>query len=170
MKNHLHIEEKFSKFWPAVAIFSFLTAVTFYLLYINTDHVLNEGVYRLVAFAFFAAGILSLFKLRDGKMMLHLELTDDDHLLIHYKTKKRDIGEDEWNLKELASVRVAEMPNKSLYNDIVRSDRCVLIRLKNNSDWLYLNNLNSRVIPLAERDAESVRQFILNRLETETPV
>lgn len=165
MKKQLHIEEKFSKFWPAAAVISFLIALTFYLLYINTDEVLNGGYYRLIAFSFFAAGVLSIFKLRDGKVLLQLEISNNRDLRIHYQTKKRAIGEDQWNIEEIASVKIAEMPNKSLYNDMVASDRCVVIRLKNNSDWLYLNNLDSRVIPLTERDAEKIRQFIQKELE-----
>lgn len=165
MKNQLYIEEKFSKFWPSVAAVSFLIAIGLFLLYIRTDHVLYAGYYRFIAFAFFATGILSVFKLRDGKILLQLKVTDDQDLQIHYKTKKREIGEDQWDLKEIASVKIAEMPNKSLYNDIVRSDRCVLIRFKDRTDWIYLNNLNSRVIPLEKRDAESVRQFIQKRLK-----
>lgn len=165
MKKQLHIEEKFSKFWPSASVISFLIALTFYLLYINTDEVLNGGYYRLIAFSFFAAGILSIFKLRDGKVWLQLEVSGNRDLRIHYQTKKRVIGEDQWNMEEIASVKIAEMPNKSLYNDIVTSDRCLVIRLKNNSDWLYLNNLDSRVIPLAERDAEKIRQFIQKELE-----
>lgn len=165
MKNELRIEEKFSKFWPSITVFSFLLAVIFFLFYISTDNVLNEGYYRLIAFSFLAAGILSIFKLRDGKVVLHLERSDDGNLRIDYKAGKSIIAQDQWNLGKIASVKVVEMPNRSLYNDIVTSDRCVVIRLENNSDWLYLNNLNSRVIPLTERDAEKIKQFIQKELE-----
>lgn len=164
--NQIRIEEKFSRFWPAFAILSVGIALIFFLLYIRTDHVLYEGYFRLIAFVSFAAGLLSYFKLRDGKMVLLMERTDDGDLRIRYELKNKVIQEDAWSLKEIDSVKVDEMPNTSLYNDIVTGDRCVMIQLKNNKGMFYLNSLNNRVIPLNEADAEKIRQFVQSGLET----
>lgn len=165
MKNQLIVEEKFSRLWPSAAIISLIAALIFYLLYVNTEDVLNESYFRVLSFAFFAAGILVLFKLKDGKVTLRLEVSDNSELVILYQIKRNTIAEEQWSLNDIASVKIDEMPNTSLSNDIVRGDRSIKVRYRNHSDWIYLNNLNNRVIPLKKEDAERVMEFIQSKLK-----
>lgn len=170
MKNQLTVEEKFSRLWPTAAVVSLFAALIFYLLYVNTENALNESYFRVLSFAFFAAGILVLFKLKDGKITLRMEVSANRELSIHYQTKRTTIAEEVWNLDDIASVKIDEMPNNSLSNDIVRGDRCIKVRYRNHTDWIYLNNLSNRVIPLKKEDAKRVMEFIQRNLEEDPPL
>lgn len=159
MMNSLLIKEKYSRFWPVTAIVSLILAIIFFFTYWNMSDVLIQGYLRLISFAFFALGILSLFKIKQGQIELEVSI-DNDVIKIQYSLKNRVLQTEEWSTNEIATVKIDEMPNRSLYNDVIKGDRCIRFRRHNQSDWIYLNKLNGRVIPLSQKNAEEMNQFI----------
>lgn len=160
MKNKITILEKYSKRWPQIAILSLIMAVLLLFSYIMVSDVLLEGYLRLAAFAFFALGLLSLFKLKEGQIKIDIEHAADDVIRVEYLLRNQVIQTEEWLAAEIASIKVDEMPNRSLYNDIMKSDRCVRFRRNNEADWIYFNQVNSKVIPLSEENALKVYNFL----------
>lgn len=159
MKDKLIIKEKYSKFWPIITTISLLSAVITFYFYWTVSDVLIEGYLRLIAFIFFSIGVLSLFKLKDGQIEI-ITIVDDDVIEFQYVSRKRVIHTEEWSANEIASIKVDEMPNRSLYNDLIQSDRCLRFRRKNQSDWNYLNSINGRVVPLSQSNADELVQFL----------
>ncbi len=160
MKEELTVYEKYSKHWPVIAIVSLVLSVGFFLSYWVVTDVLVAGYLRLVAFGLFALGMLSLFKIKDGQVKITLEFDQDDVLHLIYAVRDQIVYEEKWAISEIGEVKIDEMPNRSLYNDIMKSDRCLRFRRNEQSDWMYLNKISTRVVPLHQKNAERVYEFL----------
>lgn len=158
-RKKLTVSEKYSRHWPTIAVISAVMALLFYISYHMVGDVLIEGYLRFTAFGFFALAVLSLFKVKDGRMVISLE-KDDESLEIFYRVRDNLVHEEMILLADVREVKVDHMPNRSLYNDIIKSDRCIRFRRKDSDGWLYLNEIYGRVIPLSRENAESILTFI----------
>lgn len=159
MREKLVIKEKYSKFWPVIAVISLISAIVIFYFYWSVSDVLIEGYLRLAAFILFSIGVLSFFKLRDGQIEITTTL-DEDVIEFQYISKNRVVHTEEFATDEIVSVKIDEMPNRSLYNDIIQSDRCLRFRRNNQSDWNYLNSINGRVVPLSQANADEMIRFL----------
>jgi hypothetical protein len=163
MTHHqLTVYEKYSRYWPAVAKLSALLAVLFFIAYQMSSDILIEGYLRLTAFGFFALSVLSLFKVRDGKM--EISLTEKDGWIeIVYKVRNRIVQSEDLDLKDVSAIESAPMPDRSLYNNFNKSDRCVKFKRNQSQDWYTLHEIHGRVIPLSSENAESIVNYINER-------
>lgn len=159
MNRAIEIEEKYSKFWPLIAITSGLAAVILFIYYLSVEEVLLEGYLRLISFTLFALMILSLFKVKDGKVIIRIEISDRV-VSLHYSVRDRMVYEEDFQINEIEELKVDEMPNMSLYNDFSKNDRTVRIKKRKTDGWLYLAQLYGRVIPMTKDNAERVANFI----------
>lgn len=159
--KELNVSEKYSRHWPAIAIISAILSVLFYISYHLVGDVLIEGYLRLTAFGFFALAVLSFFKVRDGRMEIFMTM-DEKSLEIFYRVRDKLVHEEMIMLSDVSDVEIDRMPDRSLYNDIIKSDRCIKFRRKDSEGWLYLNEIYGRVIPLSRENAEQIRSFISN--------
>ncbi|TVQ02131.1 MAG: hypothetical protein EA359_12330 [Balneolaceae bacterium] len=162
MSRELTVLEKYSRYWPQIVVLSFLMTLIFFISYLAATDLLLEGYLRLAAFGFFALTVLSFFKMKEGQILIKIEITDDKVAVIQYFLRNRLIKEEEWGLTELHSIKVDEMPNKTLYNDILKSDRCLKFRRKDENNWIYLNKVYRKVVPLSEENALQVYHFLIN--------
>lgn len=165
MKNSFTVKEKYSSKWPHIAIISSILTVLSLVAYIVTSDVLAEGYLRLAAFAFFSITLLSLFKIKDGQLTIEIKQNDDEELETLYFQRNRTVHHEKWPIKKITSVKISDMPNRSLYNDIVTGDRCVMVRRKNEADWIYFIQVDGRVIPLRKENAEALKNHIENILK-----
>lgn len=168
MSNELIIYEKYSRFWPLTAVLSILLSLVLFIVYLSATDILFEGYMRLLAFAFFALGLLSLFKVNEGRIEIVLTQIDDNTVQIDYNVRNKSVFTEQWGIHELIHLKIDEMPNRSVYNDIMQSDRCIRLRRENESDWIYLNKVNGRVIPLTEENAGKIFNF-LQKVQFERP-
>lgn len=159
MNKQLVIHEKYSRFWPAIAMISLLLSIILFIGYLYSNNVLLEGYLQLSAYGFFALGILSLFKVREGQIQMTFKRLDHT-LIIVYRIRDEIIQEHEINMKDINDLSISPMPNKSLYNDLVRSDKCVTYKSKKVGGWVYLTEWNGKIIPLSPENARSVVSFI----------
>jgi hypothetical protein len=158
MSKTLTISEKYSKYWPFITVISSIAAILSGIAFLYFDNVLLEGYLRLAAFVFFAIFLLSLFKLRDGK--INMKFTVENHdLTVEYYQKNHQIEEEIFDFSDISDIKISPLPNRSFYNDLIRSDRCLQIKRKD-SGWIYLNEINGRTIPLEENNALKVKQFL----------
>ncbi|MFO7525098.1 MAG: hypothetical protein R6W68_06555 [Ignavibacteriaceae bacterium] len=164
MTNSLKIEEKYSRFWPIIAMISGMAAVVFFAFYLTVDEVLIEGYLRLVTFSFFALMVLSLFKVKDGKVEIVFE-TKNNTIYLTYFVRDRLVYEENFGLNKIKDLKVDYMPNKSLYNDFAKKDRCVRFKKGKSDDWLYMAQLFGRVIPLTQSNAEKIAEFVRSKIE-----
>ncbi len=164
MTSSLIIEEKYSRYWPLIAAVSGIAAILSFTYYLMVDEVLLEGYMRLISFAFFSLTVLSIFKVKDGKVQISMSVEDGD-LELEYHVRERLVYREEFSLDEIARVKVDRMPNRSLYNDIARKDRCVRFKKPKSGGWLYLNEIYGRVIPLRQDHAKQIEQYLLNFIE-----
>lgn len=162
MTKSLTVYEKYLKYWPFIAGISLILSIAFFASYFFVADVLIAGYLRLVAFGFFAIGLLSLLKIKDGQVVITLEVDEDDVLHLNYAVRNRIIHQEEWAVAEIGEIKIDQMPNRSLSNDIMKSDRCLRFRRNKESDWLYLNKISSRVVPLTQNNAEKVYKFLQN--------
>jgi len=161
MKNTLTVSEKYSRFWPAIAGGSILASILFMAAYIAVSDVLIGSYLRLGAFAFFVIGFLSLFKLRDGRIKIQITRVEESRDLdVEYTVRGREIHGELIDLKDIKQIKTDRMPNRSLYNDLNRTDRAVRFQKENMEGWLYLNEIHGRVIPLSEENADKIVAFI----------
>ncbi|CAN5368255.1 hypothetical protein BH23BAC3_BH23BAC3_12410 [soil metagenome] len=162
MSQILTVSEKYSRYWPAIAIGSIIISILLFVAYIMISDVLIGSYLRLAAFAFFVIGFLSFFKLRDGRIQIDFELKDDagPHLDVLYSVRDRIIHSETIDISEITGLKVDQMPNRSLYNDFNQADRSVRFQKENMDGWLYLNEIHGRVIPLSKENAEKIVQFI----------
>lgn len=162
MSQTLTVSEKYSRYWPAITIGSFIISILFFVAYIMISDVLIGSYLRLAAFAFFVIAFMSLFKLRDGRIQIDMELKDDagPHLDLLYSVRGRNIHAETIDISEIKELKVDQMPNRSLYNDFNQVDRSVRFQKENMDDWLYLNEIHGRVIPLSKENAEEIVWFI----------
>lgn len=167
MSDQLIVSEKYSQYWPVVAAGSLVISALFFGGYIYTSNILLESYLRLGAFAFFVIGFLSLFKLRDGKITIIYELDDKKKtdVNITYSVRDQNIHAESIDLSEIKSIKVDQMPNRSLYNDFYKIDRAVRLKKKNMDGWLYLNEIHGRAIPLSKENAEKLVNFIRENKE-----
>ena len=165
MSDQIKVSEKYSRYWPAITIGSLLVSVLFFGGYILANSVLLESYLRLAAFAFFVIGFLSYFKLRDGQITVIYSLAEEKkEMTISYSVRDQTIHEETINLSDIKSIKVDQMPNRSLYNDFYKIDRSVRLKKKNMSGWLYLNELHGRMIPFSQENAEKVVNFIKKQI------
>lgn len=159
MNKTLTINEKYSRHWPFIAVISAVFALLFYISYHFTGNVLLEGYLRLTAFGLFALALLSLFKLKDGKVEINIDL-EESKLVLNYRVRGKIINEEEIELNKIETLRIDEMPNRSIYNDFNKSDRCVRYKRSDSENWIYLNEVHGRVIPLDLKDTEEIVTFV----------
>lgn len=162
MSQNLTVTEKYSRYWPIIAIISVIASILFFGAYIYVSDVLIGSYLRLAAFAFFVIGFLSLFKIRDGRMNIEFELEDDagPHMDVYYSVRDRNVHSETIDLSEIIELKVDEMPNRSLYNDLNHVDRSIRFKKENMEGWIYLIEIHGRVIPLSKENAEKVVHFI----------
>lgn len=166
MSQNLKIEEKYSPFWPIIATVSGIFAVILFVYYLMVDEVLLEGYVRLLSFSFFALMVLSLFKVKDGKVEITFT-SDDGTLYLTYHVRNRLVYEEDFCLRKIKDLKVDRMPNKSLYNDFAKNDRCVRFKKGKSDDWIYLAQLFGRVIPLTQENAETIEKYVNQEIEKE---
>lgn len=159
MKDRLVIQEKYSKYWPIVAMVSFVLSVLLFITYHLMDDVLWIGYLRLAAFAFFAVALLSFFKVYDGQVEVTVEV-EDKFIKSVYKVRGEVIFEIKHPRSDFYRVKTDQLPNKSLYNDFMKSDKCVRFQRKDENAWFYFNEIESRVIPLSDENANKLRDFL----------
>lgn len=162
MSQTLTVSEKYSRYWPAIAIGSIIASILFFGAYVVVSDVLIGSYLRLAAFAFFVIGFLSLFKLRDGRMKIEFELEDDagPHMDVYYSVRDRNVHAETIDLSEIHDLKIDKMPNRSLYNDLNQVDRSIRFKKENMEGWMYLIEIHGRVIPLSKENAEKVVEFI----------
>lgn len=166
MTNSMLIEEKYNRHWPVIATGSLLLSVVLFIIYLFSATPLQQGIFRLGAFALFATGILSLLKVRQGKLTVLTSLTDEGDLSVSYSHKGRETETELIPVATVVEVKVDEMPNRSLYNDLVKSDRSIRIRRVNSEEWDYLYKVDSRVIPFTEENAKKLYLFLKNQIRS----
>lgn len=157
--KRLVIQEKYSKYWPTIALASLLLSIALFISYQLMSDVLWIGYVRLASFGMFALALLSFFKVRDGQVEISIEC-EEDIIRSTYTVQKRLIYQTESLRSDFDIIKVDEMPNKSLYNDIVRSDKCVIFKRKGDDTWYYFNQIDTRVIPLNEQNALKLQNFL----------
>ena len=155
----LVIQEKYSQYWPFIAVLSLILAIVLFLTYQMMNNVLWIGYVRLASFSFFALSLLSFFKVRDGQVEITIVVEDGVAESI-YKVRDKVIFHAEHPVSDFYKLKVDQMPNKSLYNDFVKSDKCVRFRRENENAWYYFNEIESRVIPLSEENASQRLNFL----------
>ena len=162
MSQKLTVSEKYSRYWPAIAISSIIASIAFFGAYIMVTDVLIGSYLRLAAFAFFVIGFLSLFKLKDGRIVIDFELGDDagPHMEVTYSVRDRYIHAETIDISEITGLKIDQMPNRSLYNDFNNVDRSVRFHKENMEGWLYLNEIHGRVIPLSKENAAEIVRFL----------
>ncbi|MEX2574186.1 MAG: hypothetical protein WD317_07810 [Balneolaceae bacterium] len=163
--NNLTIPEKYSRHWPAISIASAVLTVLFWVAYMVTTDTLAEGYFRFAAFCFFALSLLSFFKVRDGRIKINLSLSEDGGLELDYFSRGKQIAQDTFDLNRFESVETVSMPNRTLYNDFATDDRTVRFKKKDSDEWLYLAEVNGRVIPLDHINANKVADFLRLHLD-----
>jgi len=164
MSQTLKIEEKYSRFWPIVATVSGFAAIIIFSYYLMVDAVLLEGFLRLISFSFFALMVLSLFKVKDGKVIITF-ISEDGTIYLKYHVRDRLVYEEKFRLQKIKDLKVDRMPNKSLYNDIAKKDRCVRFKKGKSDDWIYMAQLFGRVIPLTHENAKKIEKFVNQEIE-----
>jgi len=168
-RRSLTVKEKYSQYWPMITVLSAVMCVLFLISYIIVSDVLIEGYLRLAAFAFFALSLLSLFKVKDGQIEIEFTIDKDEEpgtLSLNYYVRENEIHSETHELNDLTEFKITEVPNRSFYNDLIKGDKAVRFKKKNLDDWMYLNEIYGRVIPLSQDNAEKVTRFI----ESEKPV
>lgn len=162
MSQILTVSEKYSRYWPVIAIGSIIASIAFFAAYIMVTDVLIESYLRLAAFAFFVVGFLSLFKLKDGRIVIDFELANDagPHMEVTYSVRDRNIHAETIDISEITALEIGQMPNRSLYNDFNNVDRTVRFQKENMEGWLYLNEIHGRVIPLSKENAEQIVRYL----------
>lgn len=161
MSSPLVIKEKYSEHWPFVAILSGIFSALFFIAYLYSDNVLFEGYLRLAAFALFAFCFFSMFKIYDGQIIINIEPNKEekDLLDLTYSLRGRQIYHETINPNEIVSLRISEMPNRSMYNDLFTGDRTVQYRKKDMYNWMYLNEFYGRIIPFSKENAEKIKAY-----------
>jgi hypothetical protein len=167
MTQTLKIEEKYSRFWPAIAAVSGIAAAILFTYYVMVDEVLLEGYLRLISFSFFALMVLSLFKVKDGKVMITIT-SEEGTLYLKYHVRDRLIYEENFRLQNIKELKTDQMPNKSLYNDFAKKDRTVRFKKGKSNDWIYMAQLFGRVIPLTQQNAMKIEEFVHKEIEKVT--
>lgn len=162
MKNSLIIEEKFSHIWKPLTILSGIITITGFTGYLYTDHILTGGYLQLISFICLVIFLIGSVKLYEGKTKIVINV-QDMNLDVKFFRKNQNIAEGEIDLLKIDKVEISELPNKTIYNDIVRSDKC--IRLKNNSgQWIYLNEFSGKMVPLDIDSSKKIYDFLVARL------
>ncbi|TVQ65662.1 MAG: hypothetical protein EA360_08690 [Balneolaceae bacterium] len=164
MNKTLFIQEKYSSYWPLIAIISFFLAIVLFIIYLFTDTAILEGILRLAAFIFFATGILTLLKINQGQISVITTVSENREISISYQKKGREAETYFVPASSVAELKIDEMPNRSLYNDIIKSDRCIRIRRTDSSEWEYLYKTDARVIPFSEENAKKLYSFLKKHL------
>jgi hypothetical protein len=160
MSRSLTVEEKYSRHWPAIAAVSGIAAILLFSTYLFVDNgVLIDGYIRLASFVCFALMVLSLFKVKDGKVIITIEC-DGDLVLMEYSVRNRIVYEEEFRFSDFEELTIDQTPNRSLYNDFAKYDRCVRFKKPKSEGWLYLNELYGRTIPLTQANAERIKAFL----------
>jgi hypothetical protein len=157
--NKLVIQEKYSKYWPIVSVVSLILAVVLFLVYQLMDNVLWIGYVRLASFSFFALALLSYFKVKDGQVEITVWY-DDGYVESIYKVRDEIIFQAKHPVSDFYKLKVDQMPDRSLYNQFVKSDKCVRFRRENENAWYYFNEIESRVIPLSKENASNLYNFL----------
>lgn len=159
MKDQLVIREKYFKHWPVIAVGSLVLSIFFFLAYQLANDVLWIGYLRLAAFAFFASALLSLFKIYDGQVEITCTRLDRS-IKSEYRVRDRTVYSHEHPLTDFHNLKIDVLPNKSLYNDFIKSDRCVRFQRENENAWYYFNEIESRVIPLSDENSRKLKKFL----------
>ncbi|MDR9408571.1 MAG: hypothetical protein RI573_06980 [Balneolaceae bacterium] len=157
--NKLVIKEKYSKYWPIISVVSLIFAVVLFLAYQLMDNVLWIGYVRLASFSFFAIALLSYFKVKDGQVEITVWY-DEGYIESVYKVRDEIIFQAKHPASDFYKLKVDQMPDRSLYNQFVKSDKCVRFRRENENAWYYFNEIESRVIPLSKENASNLYNFL----------
>ena len=160
MSTHLTtVNEKFSKYWPFIAVgCSVLAFLVFIYSRLNSD-VLIAGYLELASFIMFAVAVLSFFKLRDGRTSIRID-KDGNQLVFSYLLNGSVVKTETLSIEKPVEFKTDRLPDTSLYSEINRTDRTVCFRETSSGSWRYLFQYNSRVIPISPEDAEKIKKVL----------
>jgi len=157
--NQIIVREKYFQYWPQVAVLSLLSAIALFVIYQSVENILWNGYIRLASFSLFALSILSFFKVKDGQVEIKIS-KNNDYIRSVYEVRGNVIFEIQNQISDFYELKIDLMPDKSLYNQIVKSDKCVRFRREDENTWHYFNEIESRVIPLRKEDARRLYMFL----------
>lgn len=161
-EHELILKEKYSQYWPFVAMLSGVCTVLFMIGFFLVSDILIEGYLRLAAFGFFALCVLSLYKLKDGQIEIHFSVENGSTPLLHmsYYLRGNEIHSESQELMDVKDLKTSDVPNRSFYNDLVKGDKAVRFKKGEMDGWLYMNEIYGRVIPLTQENTELITEFI----------
>jgi hypothetical protein len=159
MTRKISLHEKYSSYWPLITYSSIILALILFTAYLFSEGVLLSGYLRLFAFIFFAAGVFGLFKMKDGKVKMIVEINESEVISRFFRNGEQFL-EESWNFDQLQDVQVTDMPNKNFYYDFVKSSKAVRVKGKKDDSWLYFNKISNRIIPLEKHQAEALKDFL----------
>lgn len=164
MESRLVLEEKYSVWWVQITTGLALSAVVLFLVYTNIDDVLWKGIFRLASFSFLAATVFSGLKVMEGKHSILMEIKDG-HLIIYYRKRGQQIGEDIFELDKIKSLYVDTPPSYFFTSYIFLNDRHVVMEQKDSDRPLSLIEIDGRTLALSRETAEEGVRFIARHAE-----
>lgn len=158
--GHLTVLEKYFTLWPYLVVASGFGSLSLFVAGQVSNHILLEGYLRLAAFALFALFLLGLFRLREGQIRIDFHSTGNGMLNIDYSVRGRSIDRQVHELSAIRTVESARMPDKTLYNNLVTSDRTLRYRPATGDSWQFLTEVRGRAVPLKPEEAAEAANFI----------
>jgi len=157
MQKTISMREFRSPAWRYLAFICIAIAVIFGVAYWITDNTFWAGIFRLMAFAGFAAWVLVLLQLREKPKTLQFELTDT-HFFIRYYLNEDALKEELFERKTILNIEPEKVSQK--WNPFSKATPCKYIITFTDTDTeLSMLTFGGRNLWVSEQDAAKLNDF-----------
>lgn len=111
--NSIAVKEQTHRLWKTMAAVSAILCALFFLIFWLLTNPFWTGIFRLIAFVFFAGAVLGYLKVMNGPLLVSLDTTDE-LLLVSYQKKGDVVQEEQFERDTIESVTTTKSANDLL--------------------------------------------------------
>lgn len=163
MQGKCAISEHTSSIWRTLIAGSLTVTGVSIVLFILSDHILFEGILRLIAFGGFAITVLSYLQTRGKEQEIEL-LFNEKHLMVTYFGESKKTQEEFFELETIANI--IRIKNPRVWKILPRSDCSkFLISFTDSKNTLSIFRFEGRDLCVSHPDAEKTEKFLRKHLD-----
>lgn len=155
----LTVKEDTHNVWKITSIAAGALSIIFFLLFWNFSTPFWSGIFRLVAFAFFAVAVLSFLKLMNTSLQVSLTSTEE-LLLISYCKQNEVVKEEQFDRDTIKKVIAAKPKGNLLLTYLQPGVSTFKISFTDTERNLYLFEFSGRPLLFDAPSQNKIRDFV----------
>lgn len=160
MDSSITVHESTHWLWKTGTIISGIFCIVFFAVFWNISDPFWTGIFRLVAFVFFAIAMLGSLQLMDGPLKITLS-SDKDLLLVAYQKKGKEVQEEQFDRETIKEI-TPERPKQNMLRLLQPDAVTFRINFNDTDSDLYLFQFRGRPLLFDQSSQKEIMDYFKN--------